>query len=151
MIGNERQLRVSREQLVYLRQVRSGYEATPQADPIAQTALLSSVDTLIGDVEAEIAEYEALKAGQLDVVTVTELADFPTALIKARIAAGLTQRQLAERLGVAEQAVQRDEAGGYARATLDRVRRIADVLGLEVTGTFRFRHHGSKPDHSAHS
>lgn len=49
------------------------------------------------------------------------------------------RRQLAERLDIAEQAVQRDEAGGYARATLDRLQRVAAALGLEVEGVARFR------------
>ena len=60
----------------------------------------------------------------------------PDLLVKARIVEGLTQRQLAERLGVAEEAVQRDEAGGYARAGLDRLARVAAALGvrLRLTG-----------------
>jgi hypothetical protein len=38
---------------------------------------------------------------------------------------------------VAEEAVQRDEAGGYARAGLDRLARVAEALGvrLRLTGT----------------
>ncbi len=64
------------------------------------------------------------------------LGALPDLLVKARIAEGLTQRQLAERLGVAEEAVQRDEAGGYARAGLDRLARVAEALGvrLRLTG-----------------
>ena len=139
MIGNEHQYRVSREQLAHLRRVRAGYEAAPQDDPLAQAGLLSGVDALLGEVAAELAEYEALRAGAVGTVTVAGLGDLPTALVKARIAAGLTQRQLAERLGVAEQAVQRDEAGGYARATLARLQHVAEALGLELEGAFRLR------------
>ena len=57
------------------------------------------------------------------------LGALPDLLVSARIAAGLSQRQLAERLGVAEEAVQRDEAGGYARPGLDRV---AGALGVRL-------------------
>jgi hypothetical protein len=60
MIGNEHQSQISRKQLAYLRQVRASYEATPQPESLTQAALLASEDTLIGDIEAEIAEYEAL-------------------------------------------------------------------------------------------
>jgi HTH-type transcriptional regulator / antitoxin HipB len=39
--------------------------------------------------------------------------DLPTTLIKARIASGLTQKDLAERIGVQEQQIQRYEANHY--------------------------------------
>ena len=45
----------------------------------------------------------------------------PTALIEARIAAKLTQRQLAKRIGVAEQQIQRWEANGYSGVNLTRL------------------------------
>jgi transcriptional regulator with XRE-family HTH domain len=61
---------------------------------------------------------------------------FGQRLSAARRGKGLSQRQLAERLGVTEEAVQRDEAGGYARAGLDRLARVAAALGvrLRLTG-----------------
>ena len=137
MIRNERQYQASRVHRRRLLETRAGYEAHPQPDPLAQAALLSSVDWLLRDVEAELAEYEALRNGALREVVGEGLEALPDLLVKARIAGGLTQRQLAERLGVAEEAVQRDEAGGYARAGLDRLARVAEVLGvrLRLTGT----------------
>ena len=134
MIRNERQHRASQAHRERLLATRQGYEAAPQADPLAQAALLSSVDWLLGDVEAELAEYEALRAGAIS--EAGGLGALPDLVVKARIAEGLTQRQLAERLGVAEEAVQRDEAGGYARAGLDRLARVAEALGvrLRLTG-----------------
>ncbi len=139
MIANEREYAVSRGRQRELLAVRATYLAQPQEDPLAQEWLVASVDSVLAQVDAEIAEYEALRAGGVRAVPVAGLADLPSALVKARIAAGLTQRQLAERLEVAEQAVQRDEAGGYARATLDRLQRVAQALGLEVEGVVRFR------------
>jgi HTH-type transcriptional regulator/antitoxin HigA len=135
MIRNERQYQASRAHRRRLLATRAGYAASPQADPLAQAALLSSVDWLIGDVEAELAEYEALRSGALREVVGEGLGALPDLLVKARIAEGLTQRQLAERLGVTEEAVQRDEAGGYARAGLDRLAHIAAVLGVRLTLT----------------
>ncbi|HEX5502548.1 MAG TPA: helix-turn-helix domain-containing protein [Thermomicrobiales bacterium] len=132
MIRNERQYRASRAHRHRLLATRAGYEAAPQADPLAQAALLGSVDALLGDVEAELAEYEALRAGALREVVAEGLGALPDLLVQARIADGLTQRQLAERLGVAEEAVQRDEAGGYAHAGLDRLARVAEALGIRL-------------------
>jgi transcriptional regulator with XRE-family HTH domain len=46
--------------------------------------------------------------------------------------AGLSQGELARRLKVSTQAVNRDEAGGYRRASLERLARVAKVLGLQA-------------------
>jgi HTH-type transcriptional regulator/antitoxin HipB len=50
---------------------------------------------------------------------ITFLHELPIALAEARIAARLTQRQLAERIGVAEQQVQRWEANDYTTRSGD--------------------------------
>ena len=49
---------------------------------------------------------------------------------RASIAARLTQRQLAERIGVAEQQIQRWEANNYTGVNLDRLQNIAYALGV---------------------
>ena len=58
-------------------------------------------------------------------------------LVEARQAAGLTQEQLAERLGVSQAQVSRIEKSGYDAYTLNTLRRYAAALGegfeLEVS------------------
>ena len=56
-------------------------------------------------------------------------------LVSLRIARGLTQRELAERLGVHESLVSRDERNEYHGITLDRAARILDALGYELRST----------------
>ena len=58
--------------------------------------------------------------------------ELPAALIKARIAAGLSQKDLAERLGLKEQQVQKYEATDYTSASLERVRAVIRALGVSV-------------------
>ena len=50
----------------------------------------------------------------------------------AREAAGLSQRQLAARMGTSQAAVARLEAGGVG-ATLTTLQKVATALGLQVT------------------
>jgi predicted nucleotidyltransferase/DNA-binding XRE family transcriptional regulator len=50
-------------------------------------------------------------------------------LVVQRRALGLTQAQLAERLGVKRQQVQRWESSAYLSASLERVARVAEALG----------------------
>ena len=52
--------------------------------------------------------------------------------IQTRIAAGLSQKELAERLGLKEQQIQRDEATDDASASLTRICEVARSLGLKV-------------------
>jgi transcriptional regulator with XRE-family HTH domain len=62
----------------------------------------------------------------------------PQALIQGRIAAGLSQKELAERLGLKEQQIQRYDATDYASASLTRVCEVARSLGLKVKAEASF-------------
>ncbi len=55
---------------------------------------------------------------------------------EAREAAGLSQRELARRMGTSQAAVDRLEAGGVG-ATLTTLQRVATALGLEVNVELR--------------
>jgi hypothetical protein len=52
---------------------------------------------------------------------------------------GLSQRELAERLAVPEQQVQRWEANSYSGVSVDRIQDIADALGLRLVETVEYR------------
>lgn len=66
------------------------------------------------------------------------LESLPIALIQARIAKGLTQKDLAQQLGVREQQVQQDEDNLYASANWRRLGQIAEVLGMRIEGRLEF-------------
>lgn len=50
------------------------------------------------------------------------------ALIKAREEAGLTQEELAERIGTKQPALSRLEKGGFRKANIETLRKIAHAL-----------------------
>ena len=58
----------------------------------------------------------------------------PALLIRARIARGLSQRELADLMGLKKQQIQRDEATDYATAKWSRIREVADVLSMGMSG-----------------
>jgi HTH-type transcriptional regulator/antitoxin HipB len=93
-------------------------------------ALADALRGTLGDLEAELAEYDALHDATL--IEATGIEQLPTALIRARIACGLTQRQLAERVGLQEQAIQRYEATDYAGVSFARLVEIAEALELTI-------------------
>ena len=69
-------------------------------------------------LEEEVQSYERLKRGEFD--ELSDLRGLGHLLISLRVARGLTQRELAERLGVHESLVSRDERNEYHGITLDR-------------------------------
>ena len=82
----------------------------------------------------EVESYERLRRGEMG--ELRNLHGLGTMLVALRIALGLTQRELAERLGVHESQVSRDERNEYHAVTVDRASRILDALGVELRSRF---------------
>jgi plasmid maintenance system antidote protein VapI len=85
----------------------------------------------------EVESYERLKRGEFD--EIQNFKGLGQLLISLGIAQGLTQRELAERLGVHESLVSRDERNEYHGVTLDRAARILDALGADLRTTVEMR------------
>jgi DNA-binding XRE family transcriptional regulator len=85
-------------------------------------------------VEEELEEYGRLKRGDLG--ELTNMEGLGRALVGLRIAGGLTQRQLAERLGVHESQVSRDERNEYHGITVERAVRILDAMDVTMSSSF---------------
>jgi ribosome-binding protein aMBF1 (putative translation factor) len=86
-------------------------------------------------LEEEVEAYERLKRGDLG--ELDNLHGLGRTLVALRIALGLTQRQLAERLSVNESQVSRDERNEYQGITVDRASRILDALGVTLKSAFQ--------------
>jgi len=136
MIKNGRQYRITKAQvrrfeqaLDQLSQEASDARSVP---PLLRKAERDALRSQLDDLRAELEEYEALRSGKRKVLELASFDEFPRALIQARIAAGLSQRELAHRVGVKEQQIQRYEATEYASASLSRVREVLGVLGVQV-------------------
>lgn len=56
------------------------------------------------------------------------LENIPEMLIEERLRLNLTQKQLAEKLGLKEQQIQRYEASRYQTASLRRLKEVANAL-----------------------
>jgi len=84
-------------------------------------------------LEEEVQSYERLRRGEFE--EIRNLRGLGQLLISLRIASGLSQRQLAEQLGVHESQVSRDERNEYHGVTLDRAARILDALDVELLST----------------
>jgi ribosome-binding protein aMBF1 (putative translation factor) len=137
MIQNERQLKITKSRLEGFRNSIAHLKASKRPhdiDPLLWKAEQDAILSTIEELEGEIKQYENLKGGKVKTIKVASFDDVPKVLIQARIAQGLTQKDLAEKLGVREQQVQHDEEILYGSASLNRLKRVAEVLGLEVEG-----------------
>jgi ribosome-binding protein aMBF1 (putative translation factor) len=84
-------------------------------------------------LKEEVESYERLRRGEFD-----ELRNFEGVgqlLVALRISQGISQRELAERLGVHESQVSRDERNEYHGVTVERAQRVLDALGVEIRTT----------------
>ena len=112
------------------------YRAHPERSklsPRMSRAVIEAHESLIEEWSEQLREYEQLKAGQAT-LSLRSLADLPALLVKARLAAGLTQKQLAEKLGLKPQQVSRYEKTGYRGVSIERAEEVANALGVRWEG-----------------
>ena len=126
MIKNERQYRITKAQAL------KSEGAPAETDPILRRAEIEALDSQLGELRAELQEYEALKSSEKKTFELQSLDDLPRVLIQARIASGLSHRELADKLGLKEQQIQRYEATDYKSASLARVAEVAKALGIKT-------------------
>ncbi len=134
MIKNERQYRITRAQAERFERTiaAAGARPSPAIHPKLQKAQLDGLRSQLGDLQRELREYEALRSGRRRVIPLDSIEELPKTLIQARIASGLSQEELAARLGLKPQQVQRYEATNYRSASLKRVSEIVRVLGVKL-------------------
>lgn len=136
MIKNERQYKITKAQIQRFEQALRDFAkeqlTLKGVDPIFKSAHREALQSQLESLQTEVAEYEALQTGNQKVFEVDSLDILPAALIKARIAAGLTQKMLADRLGLKEQQIQRYEASEYSAASLSRLGAVIKALGVHV-------------------
>jgi transcriptional regulator with XRE-family HTH domain len=133
MIKNERQYRITKARLEEFEQALAALSSKRVFDPEDELWLQVEKDAMTSQVDEfreELHEYEDLRNRGLEALEVNSLDALPEALLKARIAAGLTQKELAERLKIKEQQVQRYEASSYAGASLERIQQTMNAIGL---------------------
>jgi DNA-binding XRE family transcriptional regulator len=145
VIKNERQYRITKAQAERFAAALSALVPAPEGvtgihpdpvhpfiHPLLRQAEREALESQLGDLQEQMAEYEALASGGQHTFVSDGFDGLASSLIRARIASGLSQRELAERLGLKEQQVQRYEATEYSSASLSRVREVVRALGATV-------------------
>lgn len=130
-ITNQREYRSARAEADRLEAQMAKQDREPDnAPPQLRQAMHGATQSRLDELRHRIAWYEALQRSGGATIEAQSLEDVPSILIQARVAADLTQKQLAARLGVSEQQVQRDEKTRYAGSSLDRLIAVARALNV---------------------
>ena len=136
MITNERQYRITKAEAEKFKQALARMESEPTGrsdiHPRLVQAEREGLESQLQDLRTELEEYEALKRGDVSTIAIDSFDELAIGLIKARIAAGLSQKALAERLGLKEQQIQRYEAERYVSASYQRLQEIVRAIGVRV-------------------
>jgi transcriptional regulator with XRE-family HTH domain/Zn-dependent peptidase ImmA (M78 family) len=135
MITNERQYKITRSEADRFRKAISALtEGPPRVDvhPRLLRAEREALESQLADLQAELAEYDRLKSADLSIISINSFDELADGLIQARIASGLSQKALGDRLGLKEQQIQRYEAERYASASYQRLQEIANALGVRI-------------------
>ncbi len=136
MIHSDRQHRISSGELAKLKSALAATEAQPREEEWLQEIEVAGLKSQIAGIEADIAHYDMLKAGEIPVAKSFSLTALPDVLIEARIASGMSQTDLADAIGVRAQQIQRYEASNYMGASLARLIEISKVLNVHTVGLF---------------
>jgi ribosome-binding protein aMBF1 (putative translation factor) len=134
MIKKEWQYRITRAQAEKFEKTIKEMTKSPEREvsPVLRKAQIDAMKSQLSKLHREIEEYETLRSGRRKVVALGSLEELPKTLIQARIAAGLSQEDLAAKLRLKPQQIQRYEATDYQSASLERVNEIARVLGVRL-------------------
>ena len=136
MIYSDKQYSVSSAQLAKLQDALAAAKARASDQAWLKQAEIDALKSQIFDIEAELAEYDLLKSGQVSFSKTYALEKLPRVLVQARIACGMSQTDLAEKLGMKPQQVQRYEATDYMGASLGRLIEISRALDVKASGSF---------------
>ena len=137
MIKNERQYKFTKTQVERFERTLAELSSRNPEDtglhPLVAKAQEDAVSGQIVDLKEELQVYESMRAGTFSLERLEVVSELSNMLIGARIAQGISQKELAERIGLKEQQIQRYEATDYASASLARIREVVSGLSGKTT------------------
>lgn len=98
-------------------------------------AVRASYEGMIRQLEEELHDYDELKSGELSLPNIERLDQIAPFVAKMRIAKGVSQTELARRLGVSKQVISRYEEMEYQTVAIARLQEILDAIGIKTMVT----------------
>jgi len=133
VIKNQKQASITESKLAELNKAKEELELKKtNYEPIEYELAENAIIGLIEDLENQIQTYEALVTGNFHCLKPKDIEDIPNILIAARLAQKMSQKELADILGIKEQQVQRYEASDFEGASMSRTIEFASALNLQL-------------------
>lgn len=131
MIKNERQFKTTTSLINQLHDSLAELNQMPLASGKAwlRGAQQQALQAQIAQLEEQVETYLAIKTHKKKPASLKMVQELPTLLIQWRIYNGLTQQQLADKLGWHYQQLQDYEKSDYATATWQTITRVVEALG----------------------
>jgi len=98
-------------------------------------AIRGSYESMVQQLEDELREYDQLRSGELTLPHVERLDQIAPFIAKIRIAKGVSQTELARRLGISKQVISRYEESDYQTVAISRLQEILDAIGIKTLVT----------------
>lgn len=143
MIKNQRQYQQTLRAIAEFEQAIHHWSQTEADEGISSemhSLQFQSTKSQLETLLIERAEYEALLKGDVDQISLNSLEELPAGLIKARIARGMTQRQLADAMGIKQQQVQRWEHEDYESVSFGNLLGVAHALNVKISECINLPH-----------
>ena len=144
LIQNEKQYSVTRSQKARLEAVlKMACKSKKSAHPELYQGMVAGLRSQMDDMNREIREYEACRRASS--IRLSGISSLSMLLTQARIARGYTQKDLAERLHLNPQQIQRYEATQYRSASLKRIQDIMQTLQVDIHAKVPLKHKDETP------
>ena len=141
MIRNESEYKLAVSRLAEEEQRLADHRARLKEVGLADEEVKRVIDPMGSfhlQLKEEVESYERLKRQEFD--ELDNLRGLGQLLIALRIAQGISQRELARRLGVHESQVSRDERNDYFGIALERAVKVLDALNVRLRTTVEIDH-----------
>lgn len=150
MISNEKEYRATKSALAGFEDALMRYDVLKViedgVDPMIARAQRASYERQAAELREQLSAYEALREGKVPELEVHSVPQIGKGLVEARIAKGLTQRELANLAGLQEQQIQKYEKEQYSSASLNRISHIASTIGFSFEAKLTLLHGVSSID-----
>jgi len=134
MIKNEREYKITKASVARFKRSLTDI-AKLKKDKKYDSAKLKlqeqAMSSIMKDLQQQVREFEQLRTAKFSSNSFDYIEAIPRNLIRARVALGWTQKELANRLGTTEQQIQKYESTEYESASLGRILKITTILKEE--------------------
>jgi DNA-binding XRE family transcriptional regulator len=138
MIKNEKEYKFTQELVGEFQKSLAAIErdeARKTNDPDGWELMRGSLQCQLDKLKAEVTEYEKLISHDCHlpiILKLDDIDDLPQILIKARMAAKLSQQELAKLAGLTEEQIERYEDNDYEDASFLDVKFVIDALDIKI-------------------